>query len=55
MTDLNNLKRYELLLLLAETRMKDYDICRAIDKIDAEDLAMDYLKLTEETDDSKNR
>jgi hypothetical protein len=48
MQDLNTLKRYELLLLLAEVRMQDYDICRAIDKIDAEELAMDYLKLIEE-------
>ncbi len=48
MIDLTGLKRYELLLLLAEVRMQDYDICRAIDKIDAEDLAMDYLTLIEE-------
>ena len=44
--DLTLLKRYQLLLLLAEVRMFDYDITKAIDVIDAEDLAIDYLKLT---------
>ena len=43
--DLTKLKRYQLLLLLAEVRMFDYDICEAIDAIYAEELALDYLKL----------
>ena len=36
--DINTLPRYKLLLLLAEVRMLDYDICEAIDKIDEQEL-----------------
>lgn len=44
--DLTKLKRYQLLLILAEVKMMEYDINKAIDVIDAEELALDYLKLT---------
>ena len=43
--DLNKLERYKLLLLLAEVKMREKDICDAIATIDEKEPQPTYIEI----------